>query len=72
MSYEEIMAKYIRVDVPLEKMRRRVHRRMNEIETITGEEENTLKQMNMYRIFYTILTIIAIIVLIISVNFKIK
>lgn len=72
MSYEEIMTKYIRVDVPLEKMRRRVHRRMNEIETIIGEEENSSKQMNMYRIFYTILTIIAIIVLIISVNFKIK
>ena len=50
------MTKYIRVDVPLEKMRRRVHRRMNELETISGEEESTLKQMNMYRIFYTLLT----------------
>ncbi len=46
MSYEEIMTKYIRVDVPLEKMRRRVNRRMNELETISGEEESTLKQVN--------------------------
>ena len=41
---------------------------MNELETISGEEESTLKQMNMYRIFYTLLTIIAIIVLIILLD----
>jgi len=72
MKYEELMSKYIRVDVPLEKVRRKVNRRMNEIETIIGEEENTSKQLNIYRIFYTFLSIIAIIVLIISVNLKIK
>ena len=72
MDYDEIMRKYIKVEVPLDEMEKLVDIRIKEIETITGQEDNTAKQLNIYKMVYFFLTIIMIIVLILSVNFKLK
>lgn len=72
MDYDKIMRKYIKVEVPLDEMEKLVDMRIKEIETITGQEDNTAKQLNIYKMVYFFLTIIMIIVLILSVNFKLK
>lgn len=72
MDYDEIMRKYIKVEVPLDEMEKLVDVRIKEIETISGQEDNTAKQLNIYKMVYFFLTIIMIIVLILSVNFKLK
>tara|TARA_B100000886_G_scaffold106371_1_gene70923 strand:+ start:8519 stop:8737 length:219 start_codon:yes stop_codon:yes gene_type:complete len=72
MDYDKIMRKYIKVEVPLDEMEKLVDVRVKEIETISGQEDNTAKQLNIYKMVYFFLTIIMIIVLILSVNFKLK
>ena len=68
MAFENIMKKYINIDVPLDEIRKRVKLVSQEIETINGNEEETLKKMNMHRLIYMFLTILMIVFLILSVN----
>tara|TARA_Y100000992_G_scaffold300168_1_gene268270 strand:+ start:650 stop:868 length:219 start_codon:yes stop_codon:yes gene_type:complete len=72
MDYQEIMEKYIKIEVPLDEIKKKVDYELNEIETISGKEDNTKKQLNMHKMVYMILTIIMVIFLILSVNFKLK
>lgn len=72
MDYQEIMEKYIKIEVPLDEIKKKVDYEINEIETISGKEDNTKKQLNMHKMVYMILTIIMVIFLILSVNFKLK
>ena len=68
MAFENIMKKYINIDVPLDEIRKRVKLVLQEIETINGNEEETLKKLNMHRLIYMFLTILMIVFLILSVN----
>uniref|UniRef100_A0A6C0AX78 Uncharacterized protein n=1 Tax=viral metagenome TaxID=1070528 RepID=A0A6C0AX78_9ZZZZ len=68
MAFENIMKKYINIDVPLDEIRKRVKLVSQEIETINGNEEETLKKMNMHRLIYMFLTILMVVFLILSVN----
>ena len=68
MAFENIMKKYINIDVPLDEIRKRVKLVLQEIETINGNEEETLKKLNMHRLIYMFLTILMVVFLILSVN----
>jgi hypothetical protein len=68
MAFENIMKKYINIDVPLDEIRKRVKLVSQEIETINGNEEETLKKLNMHRLIYMFLTILMVVFLILSVN----
>lgn len=72
MDYQEIMNKYIKIEVPLDEIKKKVDYEINEIETIAGKEEDTKKQLNTHKMVYMVLTIIMVIFLILSVNFKLK
>lgn len=72
MDYETLMKKYIEHQVPLDKINKKLKLEIQELEAIKGEEDNSLKQLNIYRLFYAILTFFLIIILILSVNFKLK
>lgn len=72
MGFENVMKKYINIEVPLDEIRKRIKVATQELETVNGNEEETAKQMNMHRLIYMILTIIMIVFLILSVNLKLK
>lgn len=72
MGFEDVMKKYINIEVPLDEIRKRIKVATQELETVNGNEEETAKQMNMHRLIYMILTIIMIVFLILSVNLKLK
>ena len=72
MNYQEIMEKYIRIGVPLDKIKYKVEAELREIETLSGQEDNSYKQLQIYKYMYMFLTILMIIILKISVNFKLK
>ena len=72
MDYEGLMRRYIKYEVPLDGIEKKVKLELEELETLEGEQDNSYKQMNMYRLYYAILTFLLIIILILSVNFKLK
>jgi lactam utilization protein B len=72
MDYQEIINKYTRIEIPLDEIKKKVNYEINEIETISGKEEDTKKQLNTHKMIYMMLTIIMVIFLILSVNFKLK
>jgi hypothetical protein len=72
MDYQEIINKYTRIGIPLDEIKKKVKYEINEIETISGKEEDTKKQLNTHKMIYMMLTIIMVIFLILSVNFKLK
>jgi len=68
MGFEDLMKKYITIEVPLDEIRKKIKLESREIETINGKEEETLKQMNMHKLIYMFSTILMLIFLILSVN----
>lgn len=72
MNYEEFMRKYIKYEVPLDIIQKQMEKEIREIETLEAEQENSSKELNIYKYFYGILTIFFIIILILSVNFNLK
>ena len=68
MRFENFMKRYINIEVPLDEIRKKIKIETQEIETISGKEEETLKQMNIHRLIYMFLTVLMIVFLILSVN----
>ena len=63
MNYQEIMEKYIRIGVPLDKIKYKVEAELREIETLSGQEDNSYKQLQIYKYMYMFLTILMIVIL---------
>jgi hypothetical protein len=72
MDYQDLINKYARIEIPLDEIKKKVNYEINEIETISGQEDDTKKQLNTHKMIYMILTIIMVIFLILSVNIKLK
>ena len=52
MDYEGLMRRYVKYEVPLDRIEKKVKLELEELETLEGEQNNSYKQMNMYRLYY--------------------
>ena len=72
MNNQDIMKEYIKIDVPLDEIRKKIKFETQELNTVIGKEEDTRKQLNTSKMIYMFLTILMVVFLILSVNLKLK